>query len=137
LGLKNWIIPVTLLILAAQGLWTYRNRHGDIWLLIGVAALVARFWTYHRWYDDLLILLPMVALFRIAKQESSTNGRGVIAGVLLAITLLATLAPGGLYLFPPPLNSLYAVGQSMVWIVVLIFLLDQARYQKTNNISIS
>ncbi|MCI0453749.1 MAG: hypothetical protein L0Y68_01990 [Candidatus Dadabacteria bacterium] len=130
LGLKNWIIPVTLLILAAQGLWTYRNRHGDIWLLIGVAALVARFWTYHRWYDDLLILLPMVALFRIAKQESSTNGRGVIAAVLLAITLLATLAPGGLYLFPPPLNSLYAIGQSIVWIVILIFLLDQARYQK-------
>ena len=130
LGLSEWILPVTLLILAAQGLWTFRYRNRDIWLLLGVAAIVARFWTYHRWYDDLLILLPMVALFRIAKKGTSANGRDVVAGVLLAITLLATLAPGGLYLFPPPWNSLYAVGQSVIWVIVLIFLLDHARYEK-------
>jgi hypothetical protein len=135
LGLQNWIIPVTLLILAAQTLWTYKYRHEDIWLLMGVAALVARFWTYHRWYDDLLILLPMVALFRIAKMGSSVKGRDVLACVLLAITLLSTLAPGGLYLFPKPLNSLYAIGQSIVWIMVLVFLLYYARYEKNLKIS--
>jgi len=130
LGLKAWIIPVTLFILALQGLWTFRYRNGDIWLLLGVSAIVARFWAYHRWFDDLLILLPMVALFRIAHRGPSANGREVVAGVLLAITLLSTIAPGGLYLFPPPWNSLYAVGQSLVWIIVLIFLLDHARYEK-------
>src|SRR3989304_3973589 len=130
LGLNSWIIPVTLFILALQGLWTFRYRNGDIWLLVGVAAIVARFWAYHRWFDDLLILLPMVALFRIAHRGPSANGREVVAGVLLAITLLSTIAPGGLYLFPPPWNSLYAVGQSLVWIIVLIFLLDHARYEK-------
>jgi hypothetical protein len=44
-----------------------------LWLLLGVTALVARFWTYHRWYDDLLILLPMIALFRIAQQRPSAD----------------------------------------------------------------
>jgi len=130
LGLNSWIIPVTLFILALQGLWTFRYRNGDIWLLVGVAAIVARFWAYHRWFDDLLILLPMVALFRIANRERSTNSRKVVAGVLLAITLLSTLAPGGLYLFLPPWNSLYAVGQSVIWVIALIFLLDQSRYEK-------
>ncbi|HEY7535363.1 MAG TPA: glycosyltransferase family 87 protein [Thermodesulfobacteriota bacterium] len=135
LGLQNWIIPVTLLILAIQAFWTYKYRHEDIWLLMGVAALVARFWTYHRWYDDLLILLPMMALFRIAKMGAYANGRDVIAGVLLAITLLLTLAPGGLYLFPKPLNSLYAICQSIVWIIALVFLLYYARYEKNLKIS--
>ncbi len=132
LGLQKLILPVTLLVLAAQGLWTFRHRNGDVWILLGVAAIVARFWTYHRWYDDLLILLPMIALFRIAKQKPSvnTNGREVVSGLLLAITLLATLAPGGLYLFPPPWNSLYAVGQSVIWVIVLIFLFYQAQYEK-------
>ncbi|HLE26396.1 MAG TPA: hypothetical protein VI935_12230 [Thermodesulfobacteriota bacterium] len=130
LGLKAWIIPVTLFIMALQGLWTFRYRNGDIWLLVSVAAIIARVWAYHRWFDDLLILLPMVALFRIANRERSTNSRKVVAGVLLAITLLSTLAPGGLYLFPPPWNSLYAVGQSVIWVIVLIFLLDQARCEK-------
>jgi len=130
LGLNEWILPVTLLILAAQGLWTFRYRNRDIWLLLGVAAIVARFWAYHRWFDDLLILLPMVALFRIAHRGPSANGREVVSGVLLAITLLSTVAPGGLYLFPPPWNSYYAIGQSVIWVIALIFLLDQARYEK-------
>ena len=130
LGLKAWIIPATLLVLVLQGLWTFRHRHGDIWILLSVATIIARIWAYHRWFDDLLILLPMVALFRIANRERSTNSREVVAGVLLAITLLSTVAPGGLYLFPPPWNSYYAIGQSVVWVIVLIFLLDQARYEK-------
>jgi hypothetical protein len=130
LGLEEWIFPAGILVLAALGFWTYRHRHRDLWLLLGVTAFVARFWTYHGWYDDLLILLPMIALFRIAKQGSSADGSDVVAGVLLVITLLTTLAPGGLYLFPSPWNTLYVAGQAFVWIVVLIFLLDQARREK-------
>jgi hypothetical protein len=72
----------------------------------------------------------MVALFRIAKQGSSAEGGNVVAGVLLAITMLTTLAPGGLYLFPPPWNTLYLAGQVFVWIVVLIFLLHQTNQEK-------
>ena len=127
LGLEEWNAPASLLMLTALGLWTYRHRHADLWLLLGVAALVARFWTYHRWYDDLLILLPMIALFRIAKRDLPTDSGGAVARALLAITILTMLAPGGLYLFPPPWNSVYVAAQTIVWIVVLIFLLGRGR----------
>jgi hypothetical protein len=126
LGLKQWSLPAAMVVLAAFGLWTYRHRHVDLWLLIGVSALVARFWTYHRWYDDLLILLPVMTLFRIAK-EAPSDGTKVLAGALFAATLLAMLAPGGLYLFPHPWNTLYIAGQVVVWCAVLIFLLHRAR----------
>ena len=72
----------------------------------------------------------MVALFRIAKRGPSADGGDVVAGVLLAITMLTMLAPGGLYLFPPPWNILYVAGQAIIWIVVLIFLLHRARLEK-------
>jgi hypothetical protein len=121
LGLENWSLPSSLLVLAALGVWIYRNRQKDIWLLMGVTALVTRFWTYHGWYDDLLILLPMVALFRVAKQSPVSRER-VMSGGLLAITLLMMLAPGGLYLLPPPWKMLYVTGQIFAWLITLIFL---------------
>ena len=127
LGLKEWILPTSLALLLALGLWSYRHRHVDIWILMGVTAYVARFWTYHRWYDDALILLPIVTLFRIAKRGPSDHAEDVIAGVLLGATLLLMLAPGGLFLLPPPWNTVYLVGQVMVWIVTLVFLLGQAQ----------
>ena len=127
LGLKEWILPTSLALLLALGLWSYRHRHVDIWILMGVTAYVARFWTYHRWYDDALILLPIVTLFRIAKRGPSDHAEDVIAGVLLGATLLLMLAPGGLFLLPPPWNTVYLVGQVMVWIVTLLFLLGQAQ----------
>jgi glycosyl transferase family 87 len=130
LRLGNWSLLASLLVLIALGVWIYRHRQRDLWLLLGVTAFVARFWTYHRWYDDLLILLPMIAFFRVAKQPSSGEG-GVVAGVLLTATLLVMLAPGGLYLFPPPWNLLYETGQIIVWIIGLIVLLDLTRRDKS------
>jgi hypothetical protein len=126
LALEQWILPTSLIVLLALGFWIYRYRHVDLWLLLGVTAYVTRFWTYHRWYDDLLILLPMVALFRIAKQPAACEGADIVAGILLAVTIVAMLAPGGLFLFPPPWNLRYVTGQIIVWIVGLIFLLYQA-----------
>ncbi|KPL15508.1 MAG: hypothetical protein AMJ93_16560 [Anaerolineae bacterium SM23_84] len=114
----------------ALGFWTYRHRHGDFWLLLGVTALVARFWTYHRLYDDLLVLFPMVALFRIAKRGPSTDGSDVVAGMLLTITIFAMLAPARLRYAPWPWYLLFTGGHALVWITVLIFLLDRARREK-------
>jgi hypothetical protein len=131
LGLEAAALPASLLVLAALGVWTYRHRHGDFWLLLGVTALVARFWTYHRLYDDLLILLPMIALFRLARSGPSDDGRDVTAGVLLVITWMATLAPARVLSFPPPWDWLFATGQTIVWTLVLIFLLIQVRREKT------
>jgi hypothetical protein len=82
------------------------------------------------WYDDLLILLPMVTLFRIATQRAPGAAADRLAGPLLAITLLTTLAPGGLYLLPMPWNKLYVALQTITWVAVLIFLLNYARCER-------
>jgi hypothetical protein len=126
LGLKEWITPVTLLVLGGLGLWVFLHRRVDVWILIGVTGIVARLWTYHGWYDDLLILLPMIALFRWVKQQAEVGGYALLAGALLGMTLVVTLAPGGLYLLPPPLNTLYVGLQTTVWLAVLAFLLRTA-----------
>ena len=127
LGLERWILPASLLVWLALGLWIHRHRDADLWILLGVAAFAARFWTYHRWYDDVVLLLPMVALFRIIKREPSDGGSGILAGVLLGAALLLMLAPGGLFVLPPPLSTIYVVGQTALWIVTLVFLAGRAR----------
>ena len=127
LGWGEWLLPASFALLIGFGVWTYRHRRTDLWLLVGVAALVARFWTYHRWYDDLLILLPLVALFRLTKQESAAGSERVAAALLLAAAVVTVLAPGGLYLFPPPWNTAYVTGQVLIWLAVLFFLGWQAR----------
>ena len=45
---------ISLILLGGLGAWVYRFRRVDVWLLIGVSAVIARLWTYHRTYDDLL-----------------------------------------------------------------------------------
>lgn len=129
-----WNLYASLFVLGALGVWVYYHRRVDLWLLLGVTALVALFWAYHGWYDDLLVLLPIIVLFRIARQEASTDGGGVVAGALLTFTLLTTLAPGGSYLLPQPWNMLYGTGQNIVWIMVFVFLVDRAwREQRTGS----
>ena len=117
----------SLLLLCALGFWVFYNRHKDIWLLMGVTALAARFWSYHGWYDDVLILLPMVTLFRIARHEVAKPHQSVRAGVLFALMLLSVMAPGGRYLFPHPWNLAYVFGQIVVWLSALVFLVTYAR----------
>ena len=131
LGLQHLDSLASLLVLTGLGIWIYLHRRVDIWLLLGVTALVARFWTYHAPYDDLLILLPMIALFRITVQSPETDAGAMVAGVLLACTMASTLAPGGRYLLPEPWNRAYVIGQVCVWLVVLGFLLYRARRLST------
>jgi len=127
LDLQEWTLGASLLVFAALGFWTYEHRKGDFWILLGVTALVARMWTYHRVYDDVLVLLPMVALFRIAKREAASQGASVAAGLLLAATILAMLAPARWEHFAWPWSFAFTGGHTLVWIVVLGFLLDRAR----------
>lgn len=58
-----------------------------------------------------------------------------MGGTLLAITMLAMLAPGSLFLFPPPWNVWYVTGQIIVWIIGLIFLLGQAWHEKNASVT--
>jgi hypothetical protein len=130
LGIEKWHPVGSLLMLIALGVWTYFYRRADIWLLMGITALVTRFYTYHGWYDDVLVALPMITLFRIAKSGELKEAYNWAAGLLLAITLLFMVAPGGLYLFPSPWNMLYVAVQTSILMAVLIFLLFYARQQK-------
>lgn len=122
---------VSILILVASGLWFYKFRRVDIWLMLAVAAFVARFWTYHRWYDDLLLLIPAISLFRIGMQQGH-KGVGTTAHVLMVLLTLSLLAPGGLYTLSGTLKAIYLNAQLFVWISVLLFLLWFAwRYQSS------
>jgi hypothetical protein len=127
LGLQAWAAPASLVVVAALGLWLGRHRHADMWLRIGVVAIAARFWTYHRWYDDLIILLPLIALFRVAKRGPASGDLDLAAGVLCALTLAFLLAPGGLYLLPAPWNGVYVDAQVIIWLADLAVLLVVAR----------
>jgi hypothetical protein len=129
IGLEEWILPTSLILLIVLGCWIYCYRHVDLWLTLGITAYFARLWTYHRWYDDLLILLPMIALFRIAKQQPITWANR-IAIMLLVITMIAMLAPGGLFLLPPPWNMRYVTGQIIVWTIGVIFLAVRASHER-------
>jgi len=93
---------------------------------MGVAALVARLWMYHQVYDDVLVLLPMIALFRIAKRAVSPDGRDLLAGVLLAVTTAAMLTPVRFSLAGSPWQPLFSGVHAVAWLAVLIFLLQQA-----------
>jgi hypothetical protein len=132
LGLKEWNLPASAIVLGLLGLWTYRNRKKDLWLLLGVTAIVARLWTYHLWYDDLLMIVPMISLFRIAKRGTlaPTDRRDVFASILFFMMILANLAPGGRYLLPPPWKNYYITGQVLVWIITLTFLIIQTRQER-------
>jgi hypothetical protein len=129
-GLEKWYPLGSLLMLMALGVWTHSYRRADLWLLIGVTALVARFHAYHGWYDDALVTLPVITLFRIAKFGKLKEEYNSAAGLLLAITLLFLIAPGGLYLFPSPWNLLYVQAQTFIWMTVLIFIIFYARQEK-------
>ena len=63
LGLQQWNLPASFLVLVALGIWTYRYRREDLWLLLGVTGIVARLWSYHLIYDNLLIVFSEVELY--------------------------------------------------------------------------
>lgn len=101
----------------------------DRWILMGVSALAARFWAYHRLYDDVLVVLPAVALFRIAERGWSADGSDVAAGIWLALLVLIMLVPARLGFENSRFVGLYNAGHALTWLAVLCFLLRQARRQ--------
>ena len=124
-GLSRYIMPASLILGAAFAAWVFMHRRSSTWVLLGVAALMTRFWTYHRWYDDLLILVSMVALYRVARTGAEPGVR-VVCGGLFAVTLVTMLAPGGLYLFPEPLNVVFTWWETGLWAAQLMVLMRVA-----------
>jgi len=126
--LDAWMAPASLLLFALLGCWFYFHRNVDLWIAMGVTAIVARFWTYHRYYDDVLIILPMICLFRIAKSYGAGNATGIIAGFLLAVLAFLNLAR----LHNISLLRFHLITTAMVtsWLLTVSFLLYIAAKQK-------
>ena len=127
LGLGWGYTAASLVAFAALGWWTLtRARDGDPWVKLGVAALVARFWTFHYRYDDMLLFVPLVSLIRFVSHR--TPGAPVDRGAASVLaSLAATLLIPARFFFPPfPWQAIEAM-QTLVWLVVLGYLVSRAR----------
>ena len=127
----------------ALGVWLYRHRRVDLWLQLGVIAVVARLWAYHRLYDDVLVVLALVALFRIAtgvdgprdvpKAEPGRAAGGQAAAVaLIATCMVFMLLPARLGAAPPPWSWIFDVSHAASWLGMLVFLGWWARVSNAN-----
>ena len=127
LGLRDWALPASGLVITALAVWIFVHRRRDPWLLLGVTAVVARLWTYHGLYDDLLIIFPMVVLFRIAKGMPQAD-EDVKAAALLGSAVVIMLMPARMHHFwGAPWPEVFALTHTLMWLAVLVFLLRQAR----------
>jgi hypothetical protein len=96
-------------------------------VLLGVAALVARFWAYHRWYDDVLIFVPMVALLRDVRSVDPAGPSRHLAAVLLVLLAGLGAAPASILHLPSPWSDLFKAAKTATWLATLGYLLWLAR----------
>jgi hypothetical protein len=133
LGLVHFALPASALLVGCLSWWLYRNREQDLWILLGVAAIVARMWTYHRVYDDVVVIFASVALFRIAAGLVGPNMVRHIAASLLAVTILVMMplpfltGPG----VPTLLSRGLIVVQSLIWLTDAIFLIKYCGHKES------
>ncbi|MEW6145798.1 MAG: hypothetical protein AB1598_12355 [Thermodesulfobacteriota bacterium] len=122
-GMKYLLLPSSLILMAASGIWVYKYRKTDIWIQLGVIAIIARLWTYHRLYDDLLILIPIVAVFRLLRSGGLSENQRRAAVLILILSCLGLLSPAFFLQLQPPLGTLFRTGQAVIWLSMLAFLL--------------
>lgn len=134
LGWMQWTTIGSFIMFGLLGVWVYRNRSADRWVLLGVTGIVARLWTYHHMYDDLLIILPMVALFFIVKEVGLFEKRGMVAGILFACAWIGLEIPGTLGRMSFPWNLPYDIGQTIIWSAMLVFLVNHTRQVKRSTV---
>jgi hypothetical protein len=127
LGLQGLNLPVSLLILALLGLLLYIYNRSDVWIRLGMAAVVARFWSFHYRYDDMLLIIPLIALIRLVMRTGgATEGKG--SAVLMMLLLgLSLLAPARLIFLAKPWSSLFESTQTLIWLASLVYLAYRAR----------
>jgi glycosyl transferase family 87 len=126
-GLEQFLLPASLLVLLAAGAWTWWYRRGDIWILLGVAAIVSRFWSYHRWYDDILMLVPLITLLRMIVSREATGRADWIAIALMVSIWAFGLAPEQVRTAPAPWGQIFKVIKATTWLATLAVLLVRAR----------
>ena len=123
-GFPSLILPAWIVVLGALGAWVYFHRRSDVWILMGVAALVARMWAYHRDYDDVLLLIPLVTLCRLIWNGPSRQYYSAM--MLLVILVLVMGFPTRMVRFVP-WNGCIPTSRVATWITILGYLLWVAR----------
>jgi hypothetical protein len=127
-GMQQWNSVASLAILVLAGIWLFRHRRSDLWLVIGVTAIVARVWTYHRWYDDLLLVLPLLSLFRLVRMPDVGRRTRLAATAIFLWIWVFLLPPGVLYTLPAP--EIPVAIQVTGWLVGLAFLVGVAEARR-------
>ena len=127
LSLQKLVLPASLLILAllAVLLWTYRRS--DVWLRLGLAAIVARVWSMHHRYDDVLLLIPLIALIRIAARWRAGAGRETGALVMAGLLWLSLMVPARFFFQGPAVRAVADSALTAVWLAAFAYLAYRAR----------
>ncbi len=131
LGVGHWSVAASLVLLGLAGAWVWRLRRQDVWLLLGIVAVVSRLWATHRVYDDLIVFIAMIALLRVAWGASDTPAKAAVGGLLFAANWLAQMAPASLLVQPAPVSTLFRAGQTSLWVGTLVFLGWVAERERT------
>ena len=133
LGLSRWNLPASLIMLLITGGVVFIYRTVDVWILLGICAVVARLWTYHLVYDDLLAVLPLIALFRLTKTQSHNPYYQTLSGVLFGVAWGISLMPAEFRLMAFPFNAIFRYGQVSIWLIMMLFLLSWAQRLKSRD----
>ncbi|MHC4263073.1 MAG: glycosyltransferase 87 family protein [Planctomycetota bacterium] len=132
-GLAKHGALVTLAALAALGAWVGVFRRAHLWVLIGSAGVVARSMSYHAWYDDVVLILPLVALWRLAKGLDHTSpALRRAARLLFGLDLALLLAPGGIYALPRVPANIVAVTHALALLATLVLFAAVARRREND-----
>ena len=76
----------------------------------------------------------MIALFRIAlkKRTAENESNDILAGFLLALTMLTLLAPKGFHILSKSSYGIHVSFKNIIWIAGLSFLVNYARLHKND-----
>lgn len=84
----DWAFAVSsLALLATLTVFVWWCRHSDVWLLLGVSATASRFWMAPSIGDDALLIIPMLALARLASADGVS--RRLLTSARIALVLMA------------------------------------------------
>lgn len=129
-GRSDWMLPASLLLFGAMAIWTAVYRQARPWILLSVAAMIARFWVDHQVFDDLLLWIPLIALFRLARVDSTLWVR-IAAASLFTLNWFALMAPARFLTDYHPLSDVAVPIQTAIWMGLLLFFMMLAHRDVT------
>ncbi|HUF71081.1 MAG TPA: glycosyltransferase family 87 protein [Longimicrobiales bacterium] len=140
-GGEHLFLPAVLAVCAITGWWVYRHRNVDVWLLLGVTSFVALLWSYHRPFDDVIVLLPTLAMLRVAMHAPDGGRRNVAIVLASGLALLAIEHPQTRLMAHGLLTtSIEALVHAMdnirvaVWLAAAAFLIREAHLEATGTL---